>query len=245
MFPLVNGLAELVPHWRVIAAPPSTLSRYLVDGVCDAAMLPAYDYLRERDTYGLLEGGCIAARRTAGSVLILSDVPLPESQWVELDAHSRTSNALAKLLLRGPLGLPDLPLVQEPMIEEESGGRPNRHPRTCVRIGDRALRQRGDYAHCIDMAEEWIRWQGLPFVFAVWATRGAGPWAEVAHYLAALRDDNLAHLGERLLANPAVLPRGIDHAAALRYLREDLWYDLGEEERRGLARFGELLDTSE
>jgi len=42
-------------------------------------------------------------------------------------------------------------------------------------IGDEALRRRGTgikgFPYVYDLAREWQEWQGLPFVFAVWARR--------------------------------------------------------------------------
>jgi chorismate dehydratase len=244
MLPLTHGLERVAPRWPVIAAPPSRLLGHLLAGDVDVAMLPAYDYLSNRERFGLLPGSAIAARGACGSVFILSDVPMAEARSLELDANSHTSNALARLLARDPLDRPDLRTVEEPDCPAESRpGEPEstpRHPETCVRIGNRAMRMRKDYAHAIDLGEAWVRWQGLPFVFAVWATRGDKPWPEIADFLAALRAHNLAHIEEIVAATPQALPRGVTPAEAVRYFREHLCYEQGEGERRGLERFREL-----
>ena len=40
-------------------------------------------------------------------------------------------------------------------------------------IGDPALQVDRAKYHTLDLAEEWIRYTGKPFVFAFWAVRGA------------------------------------------------------------------------
>ena len=231
MLPLVGGLRRLAPHWQLDVAPPSQLLERLDRGACDLAMLPALDFLRHRDRYGLLDGSCIASRGAVASVLILSRPPIAAATSIQLDAASRTSNALARLLLDGPLGRPDLPDTTD---DDAS-------PATCVRIGDRALVERERYAHVIDMGEEWQRWQSLPFVYAVWATRGQAPWDEIARFLCAVRDDNLTHLDRCLRDEPDAVPDSIDDAIAAQYLRDQICYDFGSEERQGLERFAALL----
>ena len=94
-------------------------------------------------------------------------------------------------------------------------------------IGDPALKlaATGAYAHRYDLGEEWKRWTGKPFVFAVWAaTRSAGSVStSLAHNsLLASRAWGLAHLNEiavetaRLTALPAATCReylsGLDYA---------------------------------
>src|SRR5207247_8803503 len=60
------------------------------------------------------------------------------------------------------------------------------------------LAARHAYPHRYDLGEEWKRWTGLPFVFAVWAARRAAARDavhEIHRALLASRDWGLAHLG--------------------------------------------------
>src|SRR2546430_10108349 len=66
-------------------------------------------------------------------------------------------------------------------------------------IGDAALvlKARQAYPHRYDLGEEWRRWTGLPFVFAVWAARREADPAAVRLLHAALlaaRTLGVAHL---------------------------------------------------
>src|SRR5204862_6482257 len=88
-------------------------------------------------------------------------------------------------------------------------------------IGDAALAlaARGTYPHRYDLGEEWKRWTGLPFVFAVWAARRSADPAAVQRShtsLLASRAWGLAHL--ELLAEDAAGRAGVALAACRAYL---------------------------
>src|SRR2546422_4567943 len=88
-------------------------------------------------------------------------------------------------------------------------------------IGDAALllAARHAYPHRYDLGDEWKRWTGLPFVFAMWAARrAADPRAvrAVHRTLLAARDWGLAHLD--LLAEAAARATGVGVTECRRYL---------------------------
>lgn len=236
MFPFSATLARRAPEWSIISAPPAYLLEKMLSRECDVAMIPAFGYLTNRDRFGRLEGTCIASRGRADSVFLLSDVPLQEAESLELDSRSKTSNALAQILMKGFWQKPEIQVRHESLPANE-----NSHPRTCVRIGDRAMRLRSHYRHVYDLGAEWMRWQGLPFVFAVWATQGDKPWDAIAEFLKDVLKENLADIRQLLDVRPAVLPEGISAEAACAYLTQSLRYVLGPEEIRGLERYGELI----
>ncbi|MEM8886003.1 MAG: MqnA/MqnD/SBP family protein, partial [Planctomycetota bacterium] len=91
-------------------------------------------------------------------------------------------------------------------------------------IGDPALdrAEQGD-EETIDLAAEWTRWSGLPFVFAAWYGDAAAEPELAAAYAR----------GREKLAEYASGTR-------LTYLRERIRYEIGPREEEGLARFLEL-----
>src|SRR5204862_4322372 len=106
-------------------------------------------------------------------------------------------------------------------------------------IGDAALAlaQRDTYPHRYDLGEEWKRWTGLPFVFAVWAARRAADPVKVRtthNALRASRDWGLAHLD--LLAAAASQRTGVPVATCLEYFA-GLDYALTDKHRTGLTDF--------
>jgi chorismate dehydratase len=87
---------------------------------------------------------------------------------VALDTSSMTSVALTKILFEKWLGggrtftamAPDI----DAMLAEHDAG---------LLIGDPALKVDRSRYETLDLAEEWIRHTGKPFVFAFWAVRSA------------------------------------------------------------------------
>ena len=108
----------------------------------------------------------IASRRAVRSILLVSRVPVEKIRTVALDTSSMTSVALTKILFEKWLGggrtftsmAPDI----DKMLAEHDAG---------LLIGDPALQIDRSRYFTLDLAEEWIRHTGKPFVFAFWAVR--------------------------------------------------------------------------
>jgi chorismate dehydratase len=119
-----------------------------------------------------------------------------------------------------------------------------------VVIGDRAIREhvdeslrdtefefRRNSATVWDLGEQWNRWTGLPFVFAAWAARPGVEIGDVEGALAAARDRGAADVEAIARRQSAVL--GLPLELVRTYLRNNLHFTLGAEERRGLGLFFE------
>jgi chorismate dehydratase len=108
-----------------------------------------------------------------------------------------------------------------------------------VVIGDRGmLEPQGDLAFVWDLGEEWSRWTGLPFVFALWAARPHLEQERIDRALACARDEGLTRLPE--IARLASAEVGLPEAECLSYLRDNLEFHLGPRQQAGLERFYEL-----
>ncbi|MFB3113113.1 MAG: MqnA/MqnD/SBP family protein, partial [Gemmatimonadales bacterium] len=106
-------------------------------------------------------------------------------------------------------------------------------------IGDAALvlASREKYAFRYDLGEEWKRWTGLPFVFAVWAARrdvNPSAVAAVHRSLLASRDWGLSHIDE--LATEAAGVTNIGVGECREYL-SGLNYELSYRHLEGLTSF--------
>jgi chorismate dehydratase len=102
-------------------------------------------------------------------------------------------------------------------------------------IGDNALLADPSALEKIDLGEAWTTWTGLPFVYAFWAGR-AGVLNEAdiealqqARDAGVLRPDEIAR--KHFPDAPA------HQAIGARYLRDNIKYSLGDDERAGLERF--------
>jgi len=106
-------------------------------------------------------------------------------------------------------------------------------------IGDQAIRFRQEHAdefQFFDLGENWKQIIGLPFVYALWLVRPevVDP-KSIADQLRALRDKNLANI-DKLVAKETEF----DRAFCYRYDRENLRFNFGEHEKKGLRAFAEL-----
>jgi chorismate dehydratase len=103
-------------------------------------------------------------------------------------------------------------------------------------IGDNALMRDGDGSvEKIDLGEVWMRTTGLPFVYAFWAGRHGCLSPRDVEVLHGARDRGLQHTSEIAREYFAGLPER--QAMGARYLRDNIKYSLGAQERAGLELF--------
>ena len=94
--------------------------------------------------------------------------------------------------------------------------------------------------HVYDLAEEWLKHTGLPFVFAFWAIRAdATAWFDggrekMIDFLAA-KIEGMAHADE--LADLYARRLGLRRDDLFSYLTEAISYDLDEESLQGLRLY--------
>jgi chorismate dehydratase len=144
---------------------PSRCAASLRDGSADIGIIPAAAYTSIPNLL-VLPGVAIASVRAVRSILLISKVPLEEIRTVALDSSSLTSVVLIKVLFAkwwgGARSFTSMaPNIHQMLAENDAG----------LLIGDPALRiNRAQYI-TYDLAEEWIRLTGKPFVFAFWAAR--------------------------------------------------------------------------
>ena len=166
--PSSRGLADLLPEAELSLDYPSRLAEDLEAGQLDVALVPSIEVLRHPD-YEIVSDACVATRGPVMSVKLYSRVPMGAIQIAALDAGSRTSAALTRIMLAERFG-----------VASRLGAAAVRafvrlRPRTdaVLLIGDRAMHAPAErFAATWDLGEEWLRWTGLPFVFAVWAAKG-------------------------------------------------------------------------
>ncbi len=231
--PLIYGLEALAPQAELSLDVPSRLADRLADGGLDVALIPAVEYFRG-DGYTVVPDIAIASRGPVLSVTLFSRVPWPAIRSVALDEGSRTSSALAQILLRERYGVrPEVrPLPLDANAEAADAD-------AVLLIGDRAMKScLPGFRYAFDLGDEWLRWTGLPFVFAVWAVR---PGADLRGADAALQEAKargLENVGA--IAQGEAGRLGLDAGFCRRYLETLLRFDLGPDELAGLHRFYEL-----
>ena len=101
--PLIHDLEELAPGADLVLEVPSRLADDLQRGRLDVALIPVIEYFRA-GRYAIVPDIAIASCGPVLSVTLFSRVPWPEIRRVALDEGSRTSAALAQILLRKKYG---------------------------------------------------------------------------------------------------------------------------------------------
>src|SRR5215218_4115331 len=164
--PLIEGLASFAPHAELHLDLPSRLADRLAAGDLDVGLIPVIELFRAGN-YTVVPGVSIASRGPVLSVTLFSRVPWPEIRSVALDEGSRTSAALAQILLRKRYGV--VPQVEPLPIDVPAD---DLTTDAVLLIGDRAMRAcLPGFAFAYDLGREWTDWTGLPMVYAVWAVR--------------------------------------------------------------------------
>lgn len=228
--PLVFSLAEMAPRVELVFDLPSRLADALAAGRLDVAMIPSIEYARG-DGYSIISDACIACDGPVRSVKLYGRVPIERLGSLALDEGSRTSTALVRILLKERFGI--WPETRPLPI----GALPEDVPADAVLlIGDRGMLPGGGrFEFEWDLGEEWSRWTGLPFVFALWIARPGVDLSGVAELLAAARDDGATRLEE--IARQAAPAIGVPESDCLSYLRDHLEFHFGPRQRQGLERF--------
>jgi chorismate dehydratase len=212
---------------------PARCADMLARGQVEAALVPVIEYQRLPET-AVVPGVCVGARREVRSVVLVTrGATLEEVRSVALDTSSRTSAALVEVIFREFVGR--LPRLEQsaPNLSEMLAS----HDAALV-IGDPAMTFQREGLHVYDMAALWRGFTGLGFVFAVWMAH-AGASARVGGIdFAAARDEGLARAEEIAAVYEQKLRRPREEL--VRYLRDNICFELDEEMRAGLELFFKL-----
>lgn len=210
---------ELVPDY------PAKVADMLKSGAVDVALVPVA-LLTELTEYFIVSDYCISAEHEVASVCLFSEVPVNEVTTVYLDYQSRTSVALAKILMQEFWGItPEIINAQDESYRTKIAG-----TTAAVVIGDRALEQRRLSTYIYDLASEWQAMTGLPFVFAVWVS--VKPMSEewIQRFNAA-NAEGFLHIDE--IAEAQKYPV----YDLKKYYTHNISYLLNDQKRKGMNRF--------
>jgi chorismate dehydratase len=222
--PLTRGLED-----EVLFATPAKLAELLRRDELDAGLVSVVEVLFT-NRYDILDGIAIASLGEVKSVLLAHRGPLEEAREVFCDPASLTSIELARVLLAERALKPEF----KPLESYDFAALPD----YALLIGDRALDfLLGPHQHQIwDLGAAWFELTSLPFVYAVWALRRGLENTALKRQLREARDFGLDTLD-------TIIRSRTEYDLSFRqdYLSWHIHYHLGTDEKRGLARFIELL----
>ncbi len=216
--------------WEVSYDIPSVCAERLAAGECDVGLIPSIELARQPDLV-LAAPLCVAADAEVTSVLLLARGPLEDLHTVHLDAASRTSRELVRVLLRKRCAVaPAFTGSAKDPAMLESG-------EASLVIGDPAMTL-GQLPGAVvkhDLAALWRSETGLPFVFAVWAARRSSFTRNVRETLEASLSYGMTHLEGIVDAFSRSL--GLGPQTVRRYLTHHLHYTMGAAEKQALGHF--------
>ena len=200
---------------------PSDCATKLINNQADIGLVPVAALLNIPN-YQIISNYCIGASGAVDSVFIFSDKPIEKIKTIELDIQSRTSNNLARVLLKKFWQIsPEIVI--------------NRPAEAFVQIGDRTFGKKNQFAYAYDLAEEWEKYSGLPFVFAVWAANKQIPESFLLDFNTALKY-GLDHREDVIKSIPFR-----DNFDVGDYLLNKIDYDLDIKKREALKMFHQLI----
>lgn len=222
--PLTRGLED-----EIVFATPSQLAQMLQRNELDAALVSVTEVLFN-DRYDILDGIAIASLGEVKSVLLAHRKPLEQAREIFCDTASLTSVNLLRVLLAERGLKPEFkPLASYDFSEL---------PDYALLIGDPALDfLLGPHKHEIfDLGAAWFELTSLPFVYAVWALRRGVENSALRQSLIEAREFGLDTL-DYIIRNRTEYTEDFRRD----YFEWHIHYHLGADEKRGLARFIELL----
>jgi chorismate dehydratase len=212
---------------------PAICAESLEKGTADLGLVPVIEVWRQ----GLetVPGLGIASEGPVRSILLISKVPADRIATIAMDDSSRTSVALARVVLAERYGVRPSASRMRPSIDHMLADAD-----AALVIGDPALHyDPGTSPYRVyDLGQEWNELTGLPMVYAMWAGRAGGFGAEVDPVLRASYEFGKAHLDEILQSEG--VGRGFSYGLARDYLTRHIVYELDERHRAGVNRFYQL-----
>ncbi|HMP81526.1 MAG TPA: menaquinone biosynthesis protein [Verrucomicrobiota bacterium] len=223
--PLTRGLED-----EITFATPSELAGMLRRDELDAALVSITEVLFN-DRYDVLDGAAIASLGEVLSVLLAHRRPIEEVREVFCDPASLTSVNLLKVLLAERGLNPEFKPLESYAVAKEKD--------FVLLIGDPALdfllgpHEQHDI---LDLGAAWFELTRLPFVYAVWALRRGIENRELRRQLSEAKAFGLETLDH-------IVRSRSEYTEEFRkdYLGWHIHFHLGSDEKRGIAKFIELL----
>jgi chorismate dehydratase len=224
---------------ELIFATPARLAEMLRRDELDVALVSITEVLFN-DRYDILDGIAIASLGEVYSVILAHKKPLAAAKEIFCDTASLTSVNLLKVLLAEKNLFPQFKPLENYAAASEKD--------FVLLIGDRAIefqrspRQSETRADAtgtheiFDLGFEWTEMTNLPFVYAIWALRRGIENKELRLDLKEAKHSGMEQMEQIIESREE-----FDEAFRRDYFEWHIHYRLADDEKRGIARFCELL----
>ncbi|MBU8893928.1 MAG: menaquinone biosynthesis protein [Bacteroidales bacterium] len=207
---------------------PSLCAQKLLENKVDLGLVPVA-VIPKLTNHEIVSDFCIGASGPVRSVILGSNCPLDEIKTIYLDYHSRSSVMLTRILARHfwniNVNWADTTDGFENRIKENEAG---------VIIGDKALTAEKKFPFVYDLAEEWIKFTNLPFVFAAWVANKKLSESFINDFNAAL-SYGTKHIDD--MVNSTIFSDIPKHIDPKEYLIKNIDYYLDDKKTEGMKLF--------
>jgi chorismate dehydratase len=232
--PFLEGLlhSPVIQLMHLQVLPPAVIAELLIKGDIDLGLVPV-KVIHQLPKAIVNTNYCIGSTDYVHSVCLFSNTSIDKCHTVILDSESRTSVALAKVLLR------DYFKHQVSFIQSHQGYESELCDGVAgLIIGDRAFKWHGHYRYVYDLGHYWRLLTGLPFVFAAWVSN-----TELEKDFAKRFNDALASgidsLNTWLPAFQSLYP----DMSLREYFTQNISYQLDADKQKALELFLQLSST--
>ncbi len=217
----------------VTDAAPARCADLLAHGQVEAALVPVIEYQRIPELR-VVPGVCVGSHSKVRSVVLISKYKdLKSVRSVALDASSRTSQALVKIIFKEFLHC-------EPewkTCSSDAQGMLERNDAALL-IGDPAMKIPPDDFHVYDLASLWREFTNTGFVFAMWMARADTVEAISAVDFAGARDEGLEQLEKIVSKCENDVP--LSREEIREYLIDNITFQVDESLEQGMRLYFEL-----
>jgi chorismate dehydratase len=220
-YPFLNGIrkSKVMEQIDLSVDYPSACAQKVIDDQADIGIIPTAALLSLPEYY-INTDFCIGTEGAVDSVFIFANKPIEEVRTLRLDKQSRTSNGLARILIKN-YWKQEVELFTDESVE----------PDAYVLIGDRTFGKKNAVPYVYDLGKEWFNFTGLPFAFALWVSNKKLPTTFVEQF-----NEALAYGVEHATDVIAGLPEfeGFDYT---KYLTQHLNFHLTDKKREAVQLY--------
>lgn len=214
---------------------PSDCAKKLMSGEVDLGLVPVA-IIPQLKEYHIISDYCIGAKGKVDSVALFSDVPINEIEEVFLDYQSKTSVNLVQVLAEKYWKTSPKWINAGEGFEDEIKGKV-----AGVIIGDRTFNLSRTYQYKYDLAEEWYKFTGLPFVFACWVANKELPKTFIDKFNVALKQ-GVKSINEVVLTSNE---KNISNEVLEKYLTKNISYLLDDNKQKAMEKFLNYMEMRE
>ena len=217
--PFLQGIksSDIISEIELSVDYPSECARKVIEDEADLGIIPVAG-LANLKTYHILGEYCIGTKDYVDSVFIFSHKSIEEIETLKLDKQSRTSNGLARILLKHHWKR-NVTLTESDQAD------------AFVLIGDRTFGRKEEFQYVYDLGHFWKELTGLEFAFAVWVSKKELPIAFQTKFNQALAC-GVSKAKEVIPGLPEI--SNFDY---YKYLHESLDFNLNEEKRQAIQQY--------